>query len=475
MAALSLCGYLLASARTFRPGFPLDDAWIYQTYARNLARYGEWAFVPGQPSGGSTGPLWVLFVLPGQWLGALQWTFFLGWLTLAGLGVAGAWAFARLSPQRRAWAVWAGAFLALEWHLVWAAASGMEAALYTLLVMAVLGALAGDVKRRAWFVLGLLAGVSVWLRPDGLTLLGPLGFAALLREGGGRERSSRLGLSALGLALLFAPYLAFNRHVAGAWWPNTFYAKQAEYAVLRQAPLWRRFLQQAALPLVGVGMALLPAWVLTLRRALSERRWGALAGALWTVGYLGLYAWRLPVTYQHGRYVIPAMAVYFVWGLAGMAETLQLRAQNTARRLVSRAWALLTAGLLLAFWGLGARAYAQDVAVIESEMVDTARWVAENIPEDALVAAHDIGALGYFSGRMLVDLAGLVTPDVIPILRDEAALKIYLDRKGVKYLVTFPGWYPHLTQGRPKVYQGRAPFSPALGGEHMTVFLWSAP
>jgi hypothetical protein len=25
------------------------------------------------------------------------------------------------------------------------------------------------------------------------------------------------------------------------------------------------------------------------------------------IGYLGLYAWRLPVIYQHGRYVIPAM------------------------------------------------------------------------------------------------------------------------------------------------------------------------
>ena len=35
-------------------GFPLDDSWIHQTYARNLAQTGQWAFVPGVPSAAST-------------------------------------------------------------------------------------------------------------------------------------------------------------------------------------------------------------------------------------------------------------------------------------------------------------------------------------------------------------------------------------------------------------------------------------
>ena len=34
--------------------FPLDDAWIYQVYGRNLAESGQWAFTPGVPSTGST-------------------------------------------------------------------------------------------------------------------------------------------------------------------------------------------------------------------------------------------------------------------------------------------------------------------------------------------------------------------------------------------------------------------------------------
>src|SRR5688572_23083681 len=50
--------------------FPLDDAWIHQTYARTFAQNGEWAYRPGQPSSGSTAPLWTLLLALGYWLGA---------------------------------------------------------------------------------------------------------------------------------------------------------------------------------------------------------------------------------------------------------------------------------------------------------------------------------------------------------------------------------------------------------------------
>ena len=58
LTVISVIFYLLASRYTYRIGFPLDDAWIHQTYARNLVMNGEWAFVSGKPSGGSTAPLW---------------------------------------------------------------------------------------------------------------------------------------------------------------------------------------------------------------------------------------------------------------------------------------------------------------------------------------------------------------------------------------------------------------------------------
>src|SRR5690606_36632405 len=65
LAALVVAAYLAASAAGGYVGFPLDDAWIHQTYARNLGQHGEFAFVLGQPSAGSTAPLWTALLAVG--------------------------------------------------------------------------------------------------------------------------------------------------------------------------------------------------------------------------------------------------------------------------------------------------------------------------------------------------------------------------------------------------------------------------
>jgi hypothetical protein len=474
LSILSVCAYLFASHFYYRLGFPLDDSWIHQTYARNLALRGEWAFLPGQPSNGSTAPLWSALLAIGYWLRLAPyiWTYALGAVILWGLALLAERAVRHLVPAYRPRFPWAGMLMTLEWHLVWAAGSGMEMLLHAALITLVLVRL--TFERRNYFCLGLLTGLSLWVRPDGITLLGPAVATILLAETSFKHRARALVNLGLGFGGLFALYLLFNLVLNGLPWPNTFYAKQAEYAVLQQIPLLKRFGLEAVQPLVGVGIALLPGALITAVTAIRRRAWGLLAGMAWFLGYIGLYAWRLPVTYQHGRYIIPAMLVFFIWGLAGLARSV-LRLSSVWRWMLATSWKMTTVVILLFFWGRGALAYAQDVAVIESEMVKTARWVAVNVPADALVATHDIGAMGYFSEHNLLDLAGLVSPEVVPFIRDESRLRGYLNDWGVAYLVTFPDWYPSLTRDLRPVFRTESPFAPALGEENMAVYRWPDP
>lgn len=475
LGLLSLGGYLLASRLKVGLGFPLDDAWIHQTYARNLAQLGQWAFIPDQPSAGSTAPLWSAFLAVGHrlGLGPYVWTYLLGWVCLVGLALTGMRLYQAWRPYAGRSVGWVGVFLVLEWRLVWAAGSGMETLLFAWLILWALADLLQG--RRSWLRLGLLIGASLWVRPDGVTLLGPALLVLWADEKDWAGCGRALGRLAVGVATTLLPYLLFNQLLAGSWWPNTFFAKQAEYAILRQTPLWQRLLSLYSLPLVGAGALLLPGLARLGLGAARKRDWKTAAVLLWLLGYLALYALRLPVVYQHGRYLIPAMPVYFVAGLAGWHGWLEPGSSLPVRRILSRTLLAALALTTGAFWLIGAKAYADDVAVIESEMVTTAHWVAANTPDRALIAAHDIGALGYFAHRPLLDLAGLISPEVIPFLRDEARLAAYLDQRQAQYLVTFPGWYPQLIQRGQPVFVTQAPYSPQMGGENMTVYRWPGP
>jgi hypothetical protein len=122
--------------------------------------------------------------------------------------------------------------------------------------------------------------------------------------------------------------------------------------------------------------------------------------------------------------------------------------------------------------GIGANAYATDVGVIETEMVAASWWIRENTSPDALIAAHDIGALGYFGERQILDMAGLISPEVIPILWNEPELTNMLNLQGADYLMTFPGWYPQMTDNLQAVFNSGGRFSPSIDGENMAVYTW---
>ncbi len=478
LAAFSTVGYLSVCRQGGYLGFALDDAWIHQTYARNLAQLHQFAFVPGQASAGSTSPLWTGLVAVGYFLNLdyRAWTYLLG-TALLGMN---AWLAYRLTlrlwPERVAAAWVAGVVVALEWHMIWAAVSGMETLLFIALVLA---AFVIAPERPGW--LGVCVGFSVLARPDGLSLL-PFIVARLFVAAPRPWR--RLGWAmlrlGLGFACLFLPYLGFNYALAGTFWPNTFYAKQAEYAVLRQLPLLNRIGMVGLQPLVGATALLVPGGVVAAWQWVRRRGWEGLLVLGWVGAYLAAYVVRLPAVYQHGRYLMPVIPAVVVIGVGGTAAWLRLQtppglaAQRVSwPRLLSRTWAMAFGLVGLAFWGMGARAYQTDVRIIETEMVQTAHWINGNTPSSALLAAHDIGALGYFGGRRILDMAGLISPDVVPLMGHDAQLRAWLLAAHADYLVLAPGWgFPGVvhTLNLTQVYKTETPYSRAAGGENMVVY-----
>lgn len=468
LAALIGVGFfLIVSALTYRIGFPLDDTWIHLTYARNFIEYGEWAFRPGAESAGSTSPLWTVLLSIGYLfrLPPHAWAYFLGWVALSMMGIRAENIARRVVKSYQSKIPWVGLFIALAWHLTWSATSGMETLLHGLIILIVLGMLMENSPQ--YLTLGLLTGLSVWVRPDGLTLLGPVLFTAFLQEKTLKSRGRALVEIFIGFGILFVFYLLFNLALSGTPMPNTFYAKQAEYAGYWLSKMLSDRLMDYMLPVIASPfVVLVPGLFLQIYGIVRGKNWGAIAGLIWFLGYVGIYFMRLPA-YQHGRYILPAFPILYLWGMAGMMGYIS---SSKANQRISLVWRTLLVVLVIAFQWVGANQNARDVVLIETQMVRTAQWINENLPADTVLAVHDIGAIGYFTQNPFVDLAGLITPEIVPFIRDEAKLAKYLDSTSAEYLVTFPSWYPRLVEGRSAVFRGglaRFPFD-----DNMSVYRW---
>jgi hypothetical protein len=461
--------YLMVSALIFRIGFPLDDSWIHLTYARNFAEHGEWAYRLGERSAGSTSPLRTALLAIGFLLNLAPyiWTYFLGWVVLTLMAIHAENVARKLVRSYGPRLPWVGLFFVFAWHLTWSAVSGMETLLHGFIIFAVLTALMSGTRR--YLTLGLLAGLSIWVRPDGLTLLGPILFTALLCEGTWSSRGEAILKTLIGFGALFLPYLLFNLVLSGNPMPNTFYAKQAEYeAYWLSKSLTQRVIDYLLPVIASPFLVLIPGVFIWANKSFRAQNWGALAGVIWFFGYIMIYFMRLPA-YQHGRYIIPAFPMMYLWGLLGLLEF--ATSVNMNRRVIF-VWQVLAAVLSLAFTFIAARQNAYDVYWIESEMVETAKWVEQNVPPDSVLAVHDIGALGYYVQNPLIDLAGLITPEVVPFIRDETRLAEYLDSGPAEYLIVFPGLYPQLTSQRTPAFVAGLEFDPLQIEEDMQVYRW---
>jgi hypothetical protein len=470
-------------------GFALDDAWIHQTYARNLAQTGLWAFVPGVPSAASTSPLYTVLLAAGYVLGVpyALWTHALGAAALAGIGLLARRLARRAAPDLNGVGLAAGLACVFSWHLIWAAASGMETPLFAMWTLALILLAWREIDARKpapllrALLFGAVAALAMLTRPEALLLTG-LCAAALLLARPNRSFYAMFGWLALAGAvwlLMMLPYFVSNLQLTGGLLPSTNAAKRAEYAILFELPYVTRLVRVTTPLLSGALLLFVPGLIAyTVAQARSVRHartgWLGLLLIAWPAALLLLYAAWLPVDYQHGRYVIPALPALVTAGVVGTGLLLRMTRAHPLGRPLARVLALSAALVMVGFaFLLGPPAYQRDVAIINEEMVAPAQWIAQNVPLDAPLAAHDIGALGYFAPRPLLDTAGLVSPDIIPLFGDEPALWRFFEARAIAWLMAFPDQTPGHTTADSRLcpqYQSAGQTALEAGGHKMTVY-----
>jgi hypothetical protein len=410
------------AARLLTGPHPIDDAYITFRYARNLAEGLGLVYNPGEWVLGTTTPLWALILGLG---------YRLGWTDLPSLASSLAAVCDALSAAllvglsaRLGWGGRGAAGVGLAWALnpmsIAFAVGGMETSLFVTLCLSALSLAA--TQRLAWA--GLLSGVSCLVRPEGL-LLGLVCVAWSTRRG---RRGFITSGALVGVPVVVAASVFLA--VYGSPLPHSMAAKQAAYrahwplenalAMIIQAglPGWSTYLLSVLPAAAGL---LLAAAGLTGLLALGRLSFSTLRshglGPQPFVAFGGLYVlFYVAVGFKGVRlfpwYLVPIIPFYILLASAGLARLSQLRPRF-------RTSMASLAGLIVV-WQLPAVDWRQPLLPIgsgfgrEQVLLEAGQALRVSLPADAVVAAPEIGALGYASTLRILDTVGLVSPAALP-------------------------------------------------------------
>jgi hypothetical protein len=183
-------------------------------------------------------------------------------------------------------------------------------------------------------------------------------------------------------------------------------------------------------------IALIPLAVLLLHRKSAP----LLMAAAYVLGTLLAFAIVHPVLRDH-HLLLPTLPFLVLLGVWGLFRLTGLLVRNTATRFLQGvALILMFVGALIAVtmelveWEHYRAMHYQSVRYLLDRQANMGKWIAENTSADARIATHAIGAVGYYGDRYLVDMKGVVSPSVVPLIGDLPALVSLLDAEKVQYI-----------------------------------------
>ncbi len=434
LPVLWIAGVSIALAVLFA-GWRYDDPYITYRYAENLARGSGFVYNAGERVLSTTAPAFAILlaaVRAAGWPDLHAAAVFIGAVSIGvGAGAAHVLALGWGRP-RAAWAL----LLLYPASLLLLQTLSSETPLFLALSLVALAAYA----RGRWMTTAIAAAAAVLVRGDGVLLVGLLCVDYLWK--------SRVDLRAGRLRVPWAA-LAVFAVVVGVWaiwatmyfgapFPVTLAAKRAQglmtistsfFAGLsslpRYIPEWLRWPELAA--------AAFGIWT-----AVTRRR-AALLPILWIVAYIAAYS-VLGVTRYFWYYapIMPGFVLCLALGLDEIFERIELR------------YARIGFGALLGVALVGHAVQIVPAAATTDPRYSIYRaagaWLRENTPPEARIGMLEVGIIGYYAERPVVDFAGLLQPDVVAQIRPASTyddLAIFaIERYRPDWLVLIDGALP---------------------------------
>lgn len=442
--------------------FQLDDGWIHLTFAKNLSEYFSFSYYKNEMvTAGSTSPLYTIILATGFFItdNEMILSYVIGVLFFA----MSAFVIFRLcmndfGKDLLVALVCTGLFILDKW-LNFISLSGMETTMYVFLLL--LGTYFYKLKKT--YSLAVILGLILWSRPDGVAFIAAVSADILIavfyfkNEEIKKIFNLKTVLKMSGIFLVIAgAYFLMNYLIAGTLFPNTYAAKIAYFS---DADKKISYLTDKVYPFFSDSSYsfYITGFVFSLILFIYDFfKKKASANSLYIIFFaffLLLYFIKLPEVNRFGRYIMPLIPFFILLTVSGYREVLILINKFLKNSFVVRLIFILLSGLLF-YNSISAYEdfkdyYAQQCKYIYDRQVKTAMWLKENTDENDVLGVHDIGAIGYYTGRKIIDVAGLITPYLNERLNEKDYSRImteYLKEQGVSYTAFLHEWYRVVNQ-----------------------------
>ena len=383
----------------------VDDPYITYRYAQNLATGRGFIYNPGEPVLGTTAPLYALLLALGSQV-TDNYPLLSSILSGTALGILGLLLYHILAALGEPRAGTAAAVLVVLNPLM-GDAFGFELNVFLALGF---GAYAACFAGRPHLA-ALLLGLATLTRGDGLVP------SALILAHEVWTRRRFPWIPALIYGALVGSWTLYAVWSFGSPFPNTLAAKQA----MGESGLWRPFwygalrlaylyLQHSYFYLFFAAVGMLG---LARLRRLDHRIWLILGWA--GLIFAGYAAMGIPAAYNYYAGTVPFLMLVSGLGTVQLTELARAR-WPVLRPRTSALIPVLLVPLLAAQVSSTWRSLEAHPDHRYWTYRRTGEWLASETPEGASIGLVEIGIVGFYSQRRIVDVCGLITPAVGPHL-----------------------------------------------------------
>lgn len=381
-----------------------DDTFIYMQYARNISGGQGFSFNAGEPSYGVTSPFWVIIISIPNFIGINAfWFSKILDLICAVLAVVLFYRLSKILFENDSGnflpLLAASLFVLNIWFIRWSF-TGMETNLAVFLMLLILFLY----YRKRYNICFFLLGLFFLIRPEGFVLFLIILLAVIIEKYKLlKTEYKNIGLYIFLFAVCTVPFLIFSRLTFGTFLANTTLGKSTLTLNISTISAQIAEIVKTLAPSSGVEVILSLIFMIYVIKNKNFSQFIILI--LWPAGVILLYI--LSDADIISRYF---MVIIPVFTLLAVKVIELLKNRRTTGIILFIIILIISQFSFYRYVKPHTDNFSEGV---EECLIPIGEWFSSNTPKDTKILVNDVGAIGYYSNRYIVDAAALINRNLV--------------------------------------------------------------